>query len=67
MDARREIGQFVDREDAAVGSRDEAEVHRRLVGEVPALGVLDDVNLTEQVGDGDVRGRELFVVALVAV
>ena len=33
LDARREVGQLVDGEDAAVGARDDAEVDDLLVGD----------------------------------
>ena len=39
----------------------------QLVGEVPALGYLDRVDLTDEVRDRDVRRRELLAVSLVAV
>ena len=67
LDVGGEVGQLVDGEDAAVGARDQAEVHRRFVGEVAALGVLDQVDLADQVGDGHVGRGELLVVAVVAV
>src|SRR4051794_33982106 len=39
---------------------------RQLVRQVTALGDLDGVNLTYQVGDGNVRRSELLAVTLVA-
>ena len=65
LDLGREVGQLVDAEDPAVGARDQAEVHGQLAREIPALGVLDHVDFTDQVGDGDVRRRELLVVATI--
>ena len=50
----------------AVRARDEPVVQGQLVREVAALGDLDRVDLADQVGDGDVRGRELLAVAPVA-
>ena len=63
LDALGEVGQLVDGEDAAVRARDEAVVEGELVGQVAALGHLDRVDLTDQVGDGRVRGGELLAVA----
>ncbi len=40
---------------------------RHLVGEVAAFSDLDRVDLSDQVSNGDVRGRELLAVALIAV
>ena len=67
LDALGEVGQLVDREDAAVGARDEAVVDRQLVGEVAALGDLDRVDLADEVGDRRVGRRELLAEATVAV
>ncbi len=67
LDALGEVGQLVDREDAAVGPRNEPVVDRELVGEVPALGDLDRVDLTDEVGDRRVGCRELLAVAAIAV
>ena len=66
LDALGEVGQLVDREDAAVGARDEPVVDGRLVRQVAALGDLDRVDLADQVGDGDVRRGQLLAVAAVA-
>ncbi len=63
LDFRGEVGEFIDREDAAVGAGDEAEVHGGFVREVAALGVFDEVDFADEVRDGDVRSGELFVVA----
>ena len=63
LDALGEVGQLVDAEDAAIGARDQAVVDRQLVGEVAALGDLDRVDLADQVGDRDVRRRQLLAVA----
>ena len=61
----REVGQLVDREDAAVGPGQQAEVHGQLVGEqVPAARRLDRVHVADEVGDGDVGRRQLLDVAL---
>ena len=66
LDPLGQVGQLVDREDAAVAVRDEAEVERQLVREVAALGDANRVHLADQVGDRDVRRRELLAVAAVA-
>ena len=60
LDALGEVGQLVDRDDAAVRARDHAVVDRELVGEVPALGHPDRVDVADQVGDGRVGRRELL-------
>ena len=68
LDARRQVGQLVDGEDAAVGARDDPVVDDALVGVgEPLGGRLDRVDVADQVGHGDVGGGELLVVALVAV
>src|SRR5258706_3007364 len=66
LDFFGEIGELVDGEDAAVGARDQAVMDRLLVGEVAPLGDLDGVDLADQIGDRDVRRRELFAVPVVA-
>ena len=67
LDALGEVGQLVDRDDAAVRARDQAVVDRLRVAERAALGDLDRVDVADQVGDRGVRGGELLGVALVAV
>ena len=64
LDPLGEVRKLVDREDAAVRPGDQAVVDRELVGEVAALGDLDRVDLTDEVGDRDVRCRELLRVAV---
>ena len=67
LDARLEVGQLVDREDAAVRARDDAEVDDFLVGVRAPLGRgLDRVDVADQVRDRDVGRRELLAVALLA-
>ena len=65
LDLGGEVGQLVDAEDAAIGARNQAEVHRQLAREIAALGVLDHVDLADQVGDRHVGRGQLFVIALV--
>ena len=67
LDALGEVGQLVDREDAAVGARHHAVVDGELVGEVATFGDLDRVDLADQVGDRRVGRRELLAEAAVAV
>ena len=67
LDPLREVGQLVDGEDPSVGARHEPVVQGELVGEVPPLGHLDRVDLTDEVGDRGVGGGELLAVALAAV
>src|SRR5205823_7017830 len=67
LDLPGEIGQLVEGEHAAVRPWQQPEMHRQLVGEeVAAPGRLDRVHVPDDVGDGDVRGRELLDVARVA-
>ena len=66
LDPLGEVGQLVDRDDAAVGARDQAVVEGQLVRQVAALGDLDRVDLADEVGDRDVRRGELLGVAPVA-
>src|SRR2546426_2443377 len=66
LDALGEVGKLVDREDASVGPRHEPVVNGQLVAEVAALGDLDRVHLADEVGDGDIGGRELLAIAAVA-
>ena len=61
-----QVGELVDAEDAAVGARNQAEMHGHLAREITALGVLDHVDFADQVGDGHVGRGQLFVIALVA-
>ncbi len=68
LDARRQVGQLVDGEYAAVGARDDPVVDDALIGVREPLGSrLDRVDVADQVGHGHVGGGELLVVALVAV
>ena len=63
-----EVGQLVDGEDAAVGARQQAVVHRQLVADLAAAARrLDRIDVADHVGDGHVRRRQLLDVALVAV
>ena len=66
LDLGRQVGQLVHAEDAAIAARDQAEVHGQLAGQIASLGVLDHVDLADQIRDGDVRRGQLFVIALVA-
>ncbi len=66
LDALGEVGQLVDRDDAAVAARDEPEVDGLGVAEAAALGHLHRVDVADQVGDARVGCRELLGVALVA-
>jgi hypothetical protein len=59
-----QVGQFVDREDAAIGARQQPIVHRQFVAEfAPRPRRLDRVNIADQVGDRHVRRGELFDIA----
>ena len=67
LDPLGEVGQLVDRDDAAVAARDQPEVDGLGVAEVTALGHLHRVDVADQVGDRGVRGGELLGVPLVTV
>src|SRR5712692_6412150 len=67
LDSLRKVGELVDAEDPAIGARQQAVVDGQLVGEVPPLGDLDRVDLSDEVGDGDVGGGELLTISLVAL
>ncbi len=67
LDALGEVGQLVEAEDAAVGARHEAVVHRLGVAEGAALRDLDRVDVADEVADARVGRRELLGVALAAV
>ncbi len=63
-----QIGQLVDREHTAIGARQQPVVHGQLVGELQAgARGLDRVEVADEIGDRDVRRRELLHVARVAV
>ena len=67
LDALGEVGQLVDREDAAVGARHEAVVKGEFVGQVATLGHLDRVDLADQVGDRRVGRGQLLAEPLAAM
>ena len=49
----------------AVGPRNQAEMHRHLAGEITPLGMLDHVDLADQVGDRHVGRGEFFMITVV--
>ena len=66
LNLAREIGQFVDGEDAAVRARQQPIVHGEFVGEIQtALRGLDRIDVANHVGNRHVRRRELLDVAVV--
>ena len=68
LDLAGQIGQFVDGENAAIGARQQAVVHRQFVAEfVPAARGLDGIDVADHVGDRHVGRGQLLHVALVAV
>ena len=68
LNAAGEVGQLVDREDAAVGPRQQPVVHRQLVAELEAApGRLDRIDVADHVGNRHVRRRQLLDVAVVAM
>ena len=67
LDALGEVGQLVDAEDAAVGARHQAVVHRLRVAEGAALGDLDRVDVADEVADAGVGGGQLLAEPVAAV
>ncbi len=67
LDPLGEVGELVDREDAAVRPRHEAVVHGLRVAERATLGDLHRVDVADEVADARVRRRELLAVPLAAV
>src|SRR5581483_2450270 len=67
LDAFCEVGKLVDGKYAAVRPWDESVVDGELVGQIPALGDLDRVDLADEVGDRDVGCRELLRVAVLGL
>ena len=67
LDALGQIGQFVDRDDAAVRPRDQTVRNGLGVSQGAPLGDLDRVDVAHQVGDAGVGGGQLLRVALTAV
>src|SRR6185437_3768410 len=67
LDALGQVGQLVDGDDAAVRPRDQAVGDGLRVAQAAALGDLDRVDVTDQVGDAGVWGGQLLGVPLAAV
>ena len=68
LDARLQVGKFVDRKDAPVAPRDDAEVNRPFMSVMETLRCgLDRIDVADQVGDRDVGRRKLFAVPLTPV
>ena len=65
LNLRAQVGQLVHAEDAAVRAGNQAEVHHVFAREVPPLGMLDQVDLADQVGNRDVGRGQFFVIAAV--
>src|SRR5438132_2887661 len=64
LDPLGKVGELVDREDSAVGARDQSVVDGELIGQVLALGDPNRVDLADQVGDRRVRRGQFLAVAL---
>ena len=67
LDALGEIGQFVDRDDAAVCTRDQPEGDGLGITEGAPFGDLDRVDVADEIGDAGVGRGQLLGVALAAV
>ena len=63
-----QIGQFIDREDAAIRARQQAVMNRQLVAEqVSAFRGFDRIDVADDVGDRHVRRGQLFDKARIAI
>ena len=61
MNFSGEVGQFIDGKDAAVGAREQAVVDGKFIGKIAAAaGGTNGIDITDDVGHGDVRSGELF-------
>ena len=56
----RQVGQLVDAENPPVGPRHQPVMNGGFIGQMPPLRNLDGVDLPNQVGNGNVRRRQLF-------
>ena len=66
LNLAREVGQFVDGEDSAIGARQQAVVHGEFAGEfVPSARGFDGIDVADQVGDRHVGRGQFFHVAMV--
>ena len=67
LDFAGQIGQFIDRENAAIGARQQSVVDRQLVRNILAgAGGFDRIDIADHVGDGDVGRRQFFDVSIFA-
>ena len=67
LDFAREVGKFVDGEDAAIRARKQAVMDGQFVGKIAAAASgADGIDVADDIGHGDVRSGELFDVALIA-
>ena len=61
LNLSREVGEFVDGEDAAIGAREKAVMNGELVGEIAAATRgADGIDVANDIGHGDVRSGELL-------
>ena len=68
MDLAGEIGQLIDREEAAIRARQEAVVNREFVAQqMPTLSRLDGIDIADDVGNCHVRRRQLLNKARIAI
>ena len=67
LDALGEVGELVDREDAAVGAGHEPEVNGLGIAQHASLGHLDRVDIAHEIAHRGVGRGELLAVALAAV
>jgi len=66
LDFWGQVGQLVHAEDTAMAAGNQPEVQHLFARQGLATGMLDEVDLTDQIGDRHVGSRQLFVVPLLA-
>src|SRR5438876_945782 len=67
LNARRHVLHCVDGENPAIGTRDQAIVHRRFIRKIPPFGMFHQVDLPDQIRDGDIRRRQFFLIPIAAM
>ena len=67
LDALGQVGQLIDRENAAIGARHQPVMQHQFVGQITALCNPDRINLADEIGDRRVGRRQLLAVAVAAV
>src|SRR5690606_4867486 len=64
LNLSRQVGELIDREDAAIRSRQKTEVDRQFVRkQMTTPGGADGIHVSDEVRDGDIGRRKLLDVA----